>query len=88
MTRPHTAEPTRKRRTIDHIRQELASAARALATHAELVGRLRAEGRLNETLAMLHADDLKAEADYCAECERTILKLLNAAVRKARKEIV
>jgi hypothetical protein len=72
-------------RTLDTIRQDVASAARALAAHAELVGRLRAEGRASHTVKLLNAADLKAEAEYVAECERTILKHFNAAVRKAAK---
>ena len=79
---------TKKRRTVDHIRQDLACAAKALRVHAELVGRLRAESRTSHTVKLLNAADLKAEADYCAECERLILKLFNSAVRKARKEVL
>jgi hypothetical protein len=76
---------TRKRRSIDHIRQDVASCARALRVHAELVGRLRAEGRGSHTAKLSNAADLKAEAEYCEELERTILKHFNAAVRKAAK---
>ena len=81
------ADHTNKRRTVDHIRQDVASAARSLSTHAERVGRLRAEGRLNETMRALHAEDLKAEAEFCSECERVIIKFFNSAIRKARKEL-
>ena len=78
---------TRQRRTVDHIRQDLANAVKALRVHAELVGRLSAESRTSHTIKLLNAADLKAEADYCAECERVLMKLFNSAVRKARKEV-
>lgn len=81
------ADHTGKRRTIDHIRQDVASAARALAVHSETVGRLRAESRTSDTVKLLNAADLKAEADHCAEIERVIIKFFNAAIRKARKEV-
>jgi len=74
------------RRTIDTIRQDVASCARALAVHAELLGRLRAEGRASHLAKLLNTEDLKAEAEYVAECERLILKHFNSATRKAAKE--
>lgn len=74
-------------RTIDHIRQDVASCARALAMYAENVGRLRAEMRRRPSLRLIpdRVADLKAEAEYCQELERSILKHFNAAVRKAAK---
>jgi hypothetical protein len=80
-----TRTDTRKRRTLDHIRQDVASCARALRGHAELVGRLRAEGKISHTAKLSNAAHLKAEAEYCEELERVILKHFNAAVRKAAK---
>ena len=75
-------------RTVGHIRQDVASAARALRVHAENVGRMRAEMRLRPALRLIpdRAADLQAEAEYCEELERTILKHFNAAIRKVRKE--
>jgi hypothetical protein len=57
--------------------------------YAENVGRLRAEMRLRPSLRLIpdRVADLKAEAEYCQELERSILKHFNAAIRKARKEV-
>lgn len=88
---PHhrVADHTKRRRNISDIRQDLASAARALAVHAQNVGRMRAEMRLRPSLRLIpdRVADLKAEAEYCAELERLILKHFNSAVRKAAKEV-
>jgi hypothetical protein len=79
----------RKRRTINDVRHDLASAARALRVHAENLGRMRAEMKLRPALRLIpdRMADLKAEAEHCEEIERTILKHFNAAVRKAAKEV-
>ncbi len=85
---PHrVADPTKRRRNISDIRQDLASAARSLSVHAQNVGRMRAEIRLRPARKYIDAPHLKAEAEYCAELERLILKHFNAAVRKAAKEV-
>ncbi len=86
---PHhrVADHTKRRRNISDIRQDLASAARALAVHAQNVGRMRAEIRLRPQRKFIDVTHLKAEAEYCAELERLILKHFNAAVRKAAKEV-
>ena len=78
----------RKRRTINDVRHDLASAARALRVHAENLGRMRAEMKLRPALQVIpdRMADLKAEAEHCEELERLILKHFNSAVR--RKENV
>ena len=88
---PATSVPDHitRRRTIGDIRHALASAARALRVHAENVGRMRAEMRLRPALRLIpdRPADLQAEAEYCEELERVILKHCNSAIRKARKEV-
>ena len=86
---PRVADHTKRRRNLSDIRQALASAARALRVHAENVGRMRAEMRLRPALRLIpdRPADLKAEAEYCEELERVILKHCNSAIRKARKEV-
>lgn len=69
-------------RTINTIRQDVASAARALRHHAEALGKLRQQGRVSREAKLAHVDDVKAIAEYCEELERTIIKHFNAAVRK------
>lgn len=84
---PSVPDHITRRKTINDIRQALASAARALRVHAENVGRMRAELKLRPALRLIpdRAADLKAEAEYCEELERVILKHFNSAIRKARK---
>ena len=66
------------RRTVNDIRHDVISAARALRVHAVQEGRLRER--------QTQPSDLKAVADHVAECERLILKHFNNGVRKAAKE--
>ena len=77
----------RKRRTINDVRHDLISAARALRVHAENVGRMRAELRLRPALRLIpdRAADLKAGAEYCEELERRLLKHFNAAARRTER---
>jgi hypothetical protein len=81
------ADHTGQRRTIDHIRQDVGSAARALRHHAEALGKLRQQSRTSREDKLALGDDVKAIAEYCEELERVIIKFFNAAIRKARKEV-
>jgi hypothetical protein len=84
---PRVTDHTKRRRNISDIRQDLASAARALYVHAKEEGTLRAAGTHSTDTRIRLAPVVKQTAEHCAELERLILKHFNAAIRKARKEL-